>query len=89
MFDKVWQSLIGFVPGKVMNQKKLSQTFDDYITVKEASRQLGVSVSTLRNWDRAGKFVAHRHPINHYRLYRATEVEELLSKLLGGASGDH
>ncbi len=71
-----------------MKEKKLLPTFDDYITVKDASQQLGVSVGTLRNWDRSGKFVAYRHPINHYRLYSATAVQRLLAALQRGHSRD-
>lgn len=39
------------------------------LTITAAARLLGVSVATLRNWDRDGKLKAHRHPINKYRLY--------------------
>lgn len=53
----------------------------DYLTVSEAAAVLGVSTSTLRNWDRVGKLKARRHPINDYRLYRREELEELLRKL--------
>lgn len=35
-----------------------------YLTVSEAADALGVSASTLRNWDRSGKLKATRHPIN-------------------------
>lgn len=53
----------------------------DYLTVGEAATTLGVSRSTLRNWDRAGKLKAHRHPINGYRLYKRTELETLLHEI--------
>jgi hypothetical protein len=43
-----------------------TQNFGDYLTVKEAATFLGVSPSTLRNWDRAGKLKATRHPVNGY-----------------------
>jgi len=36
------------------------------LTVAEAAELLGVSASTLRNWDRAGKLKASRHPVNGY-----------------------
>jgi len=49
-----------------------------YLTVKMAAEFLGVSPSTLRNWDRAGKLTPHRHPMNHYRLYRRAELEAVL-----------
>lgn len=53
-------------------------SLDDYLTVKTAAEFLGVSPSTLRNWDRAGKLKPHRHPMNRYRLYRRNELEAVL-----------
>jgi len=57
------------------------ETFRDYLTVKEAAEFLGVSSETLRNWDRTGKLVALRHPVNGYRLYRKQDLENLLNSL--------
>ncbi len=48
-----------------------------FLTVKEAAAFLGVSEATLRRWDRAGKLRARRHPMNQYRLYLRTELEQL------------
>lgn len=53
----------------------------DYLTVGEASLTLGVSRSTLRNWDKTGQLKAYRHPINGYRLYRKLELENLLQDI--------
>lgn len=53
-------------------------SLDQYLTVKAAAEFLGVSASTLRNWDRAGKFKPHRHPMNRYRLYSRAELEAVL-----------
>jgi excisionase family DNA binding protein len=50
----------------------------DYLTVAAAAKYLGVSPSTLRNWDRAGKLTPHRHPVNRYRLYRLADLEAVL-----------
>jgi excisionase family DNA binding protein len=54
----------------------------DYLTVGEAAEQLGVSRSTLRNWDRAGKLRPYRHPVNGYRLYLRDELERLLGRIV-------
>ena len=54
------------------------------LTVGEAAEALKVTPATLRNWDRAGKLKAHRHPINGYRLYDANEVEALKHAIAGG-----
>jgi MerR family transcriptional regulator, copper efflux regulator len=55
----------------------------EYLTVGEAARFLGVTATTLRNWDRSGKLKAHRHPINGYRLYRIRDLEKLLREIRG------
>lgn len=46
------------------------------VTLNEAATFLGVSKSTLRNWDNEGKLTAIRNPINGYRLY---DMDELLA----------
>src|SRR5690348_2752151 len=53
----------------------------DYLKIQEAAEALGVSEQTLRNWDKAGKLRAHRHPINGYRLYRASDLHALLEQI--------
>ena len=53
----------------------------NYLTVADAANFLGVSSSTLRNWDREGKLQAVRHPINNYRLYRKQDLQSLLEKI--------
>jgi excisionase family DNA binding protein len=61
-----------------------TENLRDYMTVGEAAEFLGVSASTLRNWDRAGRLVAIRHPVNGYRLYRKKDLAALLRKTKGG-----
>ena len=39
---------------------------------------LGVSRITLRNWDKAGKLKALRHPFNNYRIYRQDDIEKVI-----------
>lgn len=53
-----------------------------FLKVKQASRLLGVSVSTLRNWDRQGKLRPARNPMNGYRLYRRDDLENILGALV-------
>ena len=62
------------------------RTIQDYLTVGQAAESLGVSTSTLRNWDRAGKLKAGRNPMNGYRLYRREDVEALLARIERTAS---
>ncbi len=60
------------------------QNIGSYLTVSEAAEFLGVSPSTIRNWDRAGKLKAVRHPVNNYRLYNQNELQTILNSLMPG-----
>lgn len=51
---------------------------NNYITIKQAAKILGVSPLTLRNWDNSGKFPAGRHPISNYRVYKVEDIEEII-----------
>ena len=46
------------------------------LTAAQAARALGISLDTLRRWDRAGKLRVERDSANR-RLVRASEVERL------------
>ncbi len=52
-----------------------------YITIKQASKILGVSPLTLRNWDKNGKLKAHRHPMNNYRVYKIEDLEGVINEI--------
>lgn len=64
-----------------MSKDLKSRKLDEYLTVNEAAELIGVSPSTLRNWDRSGKLKATRHPLNKYRLYSREELEKLLASM--------
>jgi excisionase family DNA binding protein len=51
---------------------------DEYLRIKEAADYLGVAKNTLRNWEQAGKIPVHRHPVNRYRLFKVSDLDELL-----------
>lgn len=51
---------------------------NEYVSIKEASKILGVTPLTLRNWDKSGKFPATRHPINNYRVYKIDDINKLV-----------
>ena len=57
------------------------QRLDEYLTIRDAAGFLGVSPNTLRNWGRAGKVPMHRNPINGYRLFRRSDLEDLLERI--------
>ncbi len=59
--------------------QKQDERLGDFLTVGEAAEYLGVSASTLRNWDRSGKVQAGRHPVNGYRLYSKKDLDNLVS----------
>ncbi len=61
--------------------REIVRTIQDYLTIHEAAELLGVSTSTLRAWDRAGKLTAIRNPMNRYRLYRREDLEAFLVQL--------
>lgn len=53
----------------------------NFLTIGEAAEILGVSLNTLRNWERAKKIVVYRNPINKYRLYKKEDLEKLLDNI--------
>jgi len=70
-------------------EKGITETqLSEYLTVQQAAAMLGVSPSTLRNWDRSGKLMAVRHPFNGYRLYLRTELLRILQDVAQGANRD-
>jgi DNA (cytosine-5)-methyltransferase 1 len=54
---------------------------EGFLRVKEAAKVLGVSPNTIRAWGADGKIPEYRHPVNRYRLYKQTELEQILDKL--------
>lgn len=65
-----------------MNQETIQRS---HFNIAEAASLLGVSVSTLRNWDRQGKLTPRRHPINGYRMYDRAEIMRLKEQIEGNA----
>jgi len=60
----------------------------DYLRISAAAEHLGVSPNTLRNWERAGKIVAHRHPVNRYRLFIREDLDALLKQVQNPATDE-
>lgn len=54
---------------------------DRLIQIGEAARLLGVSVPTLRAWDRSGRLRALRLPGSDRRVYRESELRSFLEAL--------
>lgn len=64
--------------------KTLLKMQKQYLTIKETAILLGVTPLTLRNWDKKGKLVARRHPVNNYRVYKLVDIEQLLQEIEDG-----
>jgi excisionase family DNA binding protein len=52
-----------------------------YVTLKEASAQLGVHPNTLRNWEQRGVISLARLPGSRYRRVPRAEVERLANDM--------
>jgi len=50
----------------------------EYITIKEAADLLGITPQTLRAWEGKGELVPFRNPINNYRVYKISQIEEFI-----------
>jgi excisionase family DNA binding protein len=53
-----------------------------FLRVTEAAAFLNVSPNTIRNWGRDAKLPEYRHPLNNYRLFKRSDLEKVLRKLL-------
>ena len=51
------------------------------VTVGEAAKLFGVSIQTIRRWDKKGKLKTVRHPMNNYRLYRLVSLKKIADKM--------
>ena len=60
---------------------------EDYMTVKEAARLLGVKPATLYAYVSRGIIRSYRQGIKRQRLYRRAEVESLLRLAPSGEAG--
>jgi molybdopterin-binding protein len=58
---------------------------DRILSAGEAARALGISLDTLRRWDRQGRIRVERDSANR-RLVRASEVERMLGRERHGLS---
>jgi len=56
-----------------------------FLSVQEVANLFGVTPLTVRNWDKRGALIAHRNPVNNYRLYKVEDVEDLMRKMENSA----
>jgi DNA-binding transcriptional MerR regulator len=54
---------------------------EGYLSRKEAADFLGTNVFTLKGWEKKGKIVSYRNPINGFRLYKKDELISFLENI--------
>lgn len=54
---------------------------EKYLSISQAAKILEVSPETLRRWDKSGKFISFRHPMNNYRVYSEEQVVNLVQEM--------
>lgn len=54
---------------------------EHYLSISQVAKLIGVNPQTIRRWDKTGKFISSRHPINNYRVYSREQVEKLLNEI--------
>lgn len=54
---------------------------DKFIKIGQAAKVLNISPETLRRWDKSGKFLSVRHPINNYRVYSESQMIDLFQEV--------
>ncbi len=74
------RSLTTTAPPSDPSQLACEADVSQLLTIKEAAERLGVTTQTLRRWDKSGRLVAKRHPINGYRLYDRDELDTIGGK---------
>lgn len=60
----------------------MSNKLDDLVTIADVARNLGVSVDTIRRWEKKGLIKGIRNN-NNYRLFKMAEVRRLHDKISG------
>ena len=51
---------------------------DNLISIGEVAKRLGVSIDTLRRWDKAHRLMAIRSGLRGYRRYRQSDIDLFL-----------
>lgn len=54
---------------------------DEFVTIRQAAKMLGVAPNTLRNWHRDAKIPVYRNPISGYRLFKRADLEKLVRQI--------
>lgn len=54
----------------------------EYMHTVEAAEYGGVHHNTIRKWATCGEIPMHRNPVHGYRLFKKTDLDELLKKVV-------
>ncbi|MDB5350146.1 MAG: transcriptional regulator, MerR family [Planctomycetota bacterium] len=73
--------LVRFGGDRRLSRDRCVTNLRDYLRISEAAEYLGVAPNTLRNWEKAGKIMTHRHPVNRYRLFRQKDLDSMLRQV--------
>lgn len=49
-----------------------------YIHIGAAAKMMGVSIKTLRVWDKKGILRPYKNEVNKYRMYKPEELHKIL-----------
>ena len=60
---------------------KTVPSFKEYLSIGAAAKLLGVSINTLRRWDKLGFMKAHRRSIGSNRMYKLSDINQVLKKM--------
>lgn len=55
-----------------------SESQEQYVTIKNVAKSAGVTVETVRRWDREGKLKPQGRNLRGWRYYLFTDVQQLL-----------
>lgn len=48
----------------------------EFLSVGEFAKAIGVTIKTLRNWDKSGKLKPHHRTVGGQRVYTEEQIEE-------------
>ena len=52
----------------------------EYLSIGETAKLLGISVCTLRRWDRSGQFKSIFRTFGNHRRYRTNQINKIIHK---------
>lgn len=69
--------IIDETSAKLINDNPIKEC---YYSIQDFALRIGVSVSTLRLWDKSGKLLPHHRTAGGHRVYSETQAVEYINK---------